>query len=1093
MRLPLMLLALICTLSLSAQIEFIPNKGQFYDFDGNLHPEILYKVERPQGNVYFKKDGLFFQFYRTEEKSLSEYTKDELAAYERGDYAMAGNKVFYYQMDLDLLNTNPDVTIVSGEETVMVRNYYLAHCPNGITNVKASTEVTYKNIYANIDLRFYSVNNTLKYDFILHPGANPTDIQFAYNGYDNLTLKDGGLSIYNPVTSYTDAAPIASTENGKKVAVRLIQTENERTFGYVLGSYPVNETVIIDPTMEWGTYFNGATSATWTRPVFDNNANMYNAGYTSDASFPVLNAGAGQYFDGTKDGSNDLVIVKFNADHSQAWATYYGGEQSDYLAGYTDYGKAIAINSADEIYVAGLVQSGTSTFPTYDAGGSSWYQDQSHIYGETSFILKFDANGVRQWATMFQHENGASTSSEGIRINGIACDGDRLYFTGQLYNWNGSGIPIRTLAGAYNNSTYVGAQDPFIGRFNTGLDLEWCTYLNGGNPLNQAYSQGVDLHIDDAGSLWFVGRESIGATGAHALMNPGGGAYYQSANAGDQDLIITKFNPSMAMVWSTYYGGNGQDIPSMITTDNSNNPLIVCRSVKSTNWPTTNPGGGAFFDNSLSAPANQESGILKFTNAGVASWCTYIGGSGNTTALTGIGVDPYNNIYISGYTNSTDFPVMNEAGSYYDGTFGGGVDAVFARFTPGGVMEWGTYYGGTSNELLYSGKGAVLNSPCGADIAAFGSTNSTDIGLVNPGAGAYYQSTGAANNTFIFYFAGTGGSTSTDPTGITVISGSSTVCAGEYPTLQVSGGTLDMNDQYVWYSGGCGATGLFQNSGNILTSYALTTTTYYVRAEGPCGVTNCASITITVNPVPDVNTVQDQIHCKGDETNLVTFSGAVSGTSFDWTNDNTAIGLGASGNGDIAAFTTSGSAATETATITVTPTANGCTGADETFTITVNSVNNGITSVDGITITADANSAQYQWVDCDNNYSWVNGETAQSFTPTSNGNYAVIVTENNCSDTSACYTVNKIGLDENDALGISLFPNPSAGKFTLGINNLNATMHLTVTDARGKVVYEQQLSKAETTIDLSAFAEGTYHVLVSSDSVQQRIPLILIK
>src|SRR5690606_10509698 len=117
-----------------------------------------------------------------------------------------------------------------------------------------------------------------------------------------------------------------------------------------------------------------------------------------------------------------------------------------------------------------------------------------------------------------------------------------------------------------------------------------CTYLNGGNPANQAYGQGVDLHIDNSGNLLFVGRESIGAAGSHLLLNPGGGAYFQGTNGGNQDLIITKFNSSMAVVWSTYYGGNGQDIPSMINADGNNNPLIVCRSVQSTNWPTTNPG-----------------------------------------------------------------------------------------------------------------------------------------------------------------------------------------------------------------------------------------------------------------------------------------------------------------------------------------------------------------------------------------------------------------------------------------------------------------------------------------------------------------------
>lgn len=1090
MKIYMLLTALICSFSLSAQIEFIPNEGQFYDFEGNTHPEILYKLEQPNGNVYFKKDGLFFQFYSVEEKSPQDYTKEEQEAFDNGNYGFIGNKVFYYQMDLDLINTNPDVRVSSGTQTEMVRNYYLAHCPDGITNVRATNEITYHEIYPNIDLRFYEAEGKLKYDFILRPGADPANIAFAYEGYDELQLKDGGIHIKNPVTTYSDAAPIAFTNEGRHVEVSLNYDASSKTLGYDLDLNEITETVIIDPTMEWGTYFSGVTSATWTRPVFDSNENMYNAGYTSDASFPVLNAGAGQYFDGTKDGSNDLVIVKFNADHSQAWATYYGGDMSDYLAGYTDYGKAIAINSNNEIFVAGLVQSGTSTFPTYDPGAGAWYQDQTHIYGETSFILKFDANGVRQWASIFQHENGASTSSEAIRFNGIACDGTKLYFTGQLYNWNGSGIPLRTLAGAYNNSTYVGAQDPFIGRFDAGLDLEWCTYLNGGNASNQAYSQGVDLHIDGLGNLWFVGRESMGTAGSHALMNPGGGAYYQSTHGGDQDLIITKFNSSMSMVWSTYYGGDGQDIPSMITTDGNNNPLIVCRSVKSTNWPTTDPGGGAFFDNSLSGATNQESGILKFTNSGVATWCTYIGGTGTSTSLSGIGADGNNNIYISGSTNSTDFPVMNEAGSYYDGTLSGSADAVFARFTPGGVMEWGTYYGGTSSESLYSGKGAVLDGACGADMVAFGYTNSTDINFVDPGSGAYYQNTGGSANSFIFYFAGTGGSSSTDPT---AINGPASICSGDMLTMTVSGGTLDPNDTYVWYEGTCGGT--MVGSGNSISVSPTASTSYFVRAEGPCGMTNCASFTVTVNPIPTVDAISDQTLCNGEMSSQVSFTGAVGGTNYTWTNDNANIGLAASGTGDIASFASTGTAATEVATISVTPEANGCTGTPETFTITVNSVDNSITSADGVTITATATGAQYQWIDCDDNNNWINGETGQSFTATANGNYAVIVTENNCSDTSDCYNVNKISLDENSsAFGVNIYPNPTSGNFQIYFEHFDSPVNMTITDSRGKIVYTRELSEATSTIELADLAEGLYHVrLYNDEHAQETVPIILNK
>jgi SdrD B-like domain/PKD-like domain len=98
-------------------------------------------------------------------------------------------------------------------------------------------------------------------------------------------------------------------------------------------------------------------------------------------------------------------------------------------------------------------------------------------------------------------------------------------------------------------------------------------------------------------------------------------------------------------------------------------------------------------------------------------------------------------------------------------------------------------------------------------------------------------------------------------------------------------------------------------------------------------------IQIIVNPTPTVNDPTDQTVCNGLSTSLVTFASTfnVTGTTYDWTNNTTSIGLGAAGTGNIAAFTATNTTASPiTATITVTPKANGCLGTPQTFTITVN-------------------------------------------------------------------------------------------------------------------------------------------------------------
>ena len=101
----------------------------------------------------------------------------------------------------------------------------------------------------------------------------------------------------------------------------------------------------------------------------------------------------------------------------------------------------------------------------------------------------------------------------------------------------------------------------------------------------------------------------------------------------------------------------------------------------------------------------------------------------------------------------------------------------------------------------------------------------------------------------------------------------------------------------------------------------------------------------------------------------------------------------------------------------------------------------------------------------------ITGATNQSYTATANGNYAVIVTQNACSDTSSCYTISTVGIAENSLSGaISIYPNPVTDNLqmqtTLQIKNL------VVTDITGRPIY----TTASKTIDSSSFANGVYFI-----------------
>ncbi|MFN5652960.1 MAG: beta strand repeat-containing protein, partial [Flavobacteriia bacterium] len=134
-----------------------------------------------------------------------------------------------------------------------------------------------------------------------------------------------------------------------------------------------------------------------------------------------------------------------------------------------------------------------------------------------------------------------------------------------------------------------------------------------------------------------------------------------------------------------------------------------------------------------------------------------------------------------------------------------------------------------------------------------------------------------------------------------------------------------------------GATETISETLTNTTNAPISVTYVYTITANGCSATN--SVVVVVNPTPTVNAITSQTLCNNATTNAVTFASTfnVSGTTYAWTNNTTSIGLAASGSGNIAAFTaTNTSNAPVTATITVTPSANGCAGSPQTFTITVN-------------------------------------------------------------------------------------------------------------------------------------------------------------
>ncbi|PHR30415.1 MAG: hypothetical protein COA38_10205 [Fluviicola sp.] len=132
------------------------------------------------------------------------------------------------------------------------------------------------------------------------------------------------------------------------------------------------------------------------------------------------------------------------------------------------------------------------------------------------------------------------------------------------------------------------------------------------------------------------------------------------------------------------------------------------------------------------------------------------------------------------------------------------------------------------------------------------------------------------------------------------------------------------------------------------------------------------------------------------------------------------------------------------------------------------------------TITANATGVTYQWIDCSDN-SAIAGETAQDFEAMVTGDYAVIITDGNCSDTSACVNVEVGGIENLVDLGMTVSPNPSAGIFNVSFDNTVSGI-VTIVDANGRLIQSQELNNNSLLVDLTAYQSGLYFMQVATEN-----------
>ncbi|UCC81204.1 MAG: IPTL-CTERM sorting domain-containing protein [Candidatus Zixiibacteriota bacterium] len=676
---------------LSMPLAFTENQGQFGE-------KTLFKANAVGATFYFYQNEVAYFFVRDTDELL----KDD--AMGRRDFSKMpddpdrpGHKKESMLIKAQFVGANPDLMVIGVDRLAHNNSYFHGNDPSKWhTDVPNNSAILYKDIYPGIDLKYYGDGRSMKYDFIVRPSADVSQIRIHYDGVDNLNVTPGGnLQARTRFGLIHEKKPYVYQEiNGERLEVNGRYTIIEPgIFGFDIENglnpdYPL----IIDPELLYSTYLGGGSTELAYGIAIDYDGNAYITGYTSSIDFPLQDPLEGTFNGGTY----DAFVTKVSATgDALIYSTYLGGNGQD-------IGRGIAVDADGNAYIIGYTQSGN--FPlvnpvdsTFDGGPTD------------AFVSKFSAAGDSLIFSTYLGGTGFEQAGKiDVDIN------KNVYVTGYT---SSSDFPLQN---PYDGTFNGGTNDAYVTKFSaSGDSLVYSTYLGGND--------------DDVGANIIVYGEYAYVIGATYSNNLPAINSIDSSYNGNEDTFVTKFAPSgNSLIFSTYLGGTNDDSGYSIDVDGDGNAYIT-GFTNSIDFPTVNP-----YDSDHNG--NWDVFVSKISVLGDSLiYSTYVGG-GDYDGAWDIAVGGSGNAYVTGWTQSIDFPMWNA----YDSSFNADYDAfVFVLTVNGENLLNSTYFGGNVGDY---GNGIAVDSAGNVYIA--GGTSSGDF----PTHNAYDTSYNYNGDVFIAKF-----------------------------------------------------------------------------------------------------------------------------------------------------------------------------------------------------------------------------------------------------------------------------------------------------------------------------------------------------
>lgn len=368
-------------------LDFIENKGQWV-------PEARFKAEVPDGVMFVTDKGFVYHYVsKADVDKLSEHHHNNLEK----NHDPVNDKVTAFAYRVNFVGANNNIQYAKTEDRGYYHNYFIGNdASKWAGKVGLYGKVTQQNLYNGVDLSIYSKGPSLKYDFIVAPGANPQQIQLSFEGVSPVLNEDGSITVKTSVNELKELAPYTYQQiEGKEVKVnsRYKLAKGVISFEFPEG-YNTNYPLIIDPVLVFATFSGGTGNGSGYyaySTTYDEEGNTYASSGAYHLGWPTV---VGVSYQANFAGNRDVAINKYNATGSGLlYSTYYGGQGQEFP-------NAMKVNKDNELIVIGSTNSADLPIPT----GA---YDNSLSGANDIFVAHFNTGGTALVGATFLGGSGS--------------------------------------------------------------------------------------------------------------------------------------------------------------------------------------------------------------------------------------------------------------------------------------------------------------------------------------------------------------------------------------------------------------------------------------------------------------------------------------------------------------------------------------------------------------------------------------------------------------------------------------------------------------------------------------------------------------